>query len=113
MGGIQGAIVETKMEPLLDKKMYNIVLCHRPVLFDNYVALGADLVLAGHAHGGQISIPFIGGLIAPNQGFFPKYTECVYHKEKTDMVVSRGLGNSIIPVRINNTPELLIVTLGK
>lgn len=113
MGGIQGAIVETKMEPLLDKKMYNIVLCHRPELFDNYVALGADLVLAGHAHGGQIRIPFIGGLIAPNQGFFPKYTEGVYHKEKTDMVVSRGLGNSIIPVRINNTPELLIVTLGK
>ena len=84
MGGIQGAIVETKMEPLLDKKMYNIVLCHRPELFDNYVALGADLVLAGHAHGGQIRIPFIGGLIAPNQGFFPKYTEGVYHKEKTD-----------------------------
>lgn len=113
MGGIQGSIVETKLEPLLSKKTYNIVLCHRPELFEHYVALGADLVLAGHAHGGQFRIPFIGGLIAPNQGFFPKYTEGLYHKEKTDMIVSRGLGNSVIPVRINNTPELLIITLGK
>lgn len=113
MGGIQGSIVETKLQPLLNKEVYNIVLCHRPELFDNYVALGADLVLTGHAHGGQIRIPFIGGLIAPNQGFFPKYTEGIYHKENTDMIVSRGLGNSVIPVRINNTPELVIVTLGK
>ncbi len=113
MGGIQGSIVETKLQNLLNKEVYNIVLCHRPELFDNYAALGADLVLTGHAHGGQIRIPFIGGLIAPNQGFFPKYTEGIYHKEDTDMIVSRGLGNSIIPVRINNTPELVIVTLGK
>lgn len=82
MGGIQGAIVETKMEPLLDKKMYNIVLCHRPELFDNYVALGADLVLAGHAHGGQIRIPFIGGLIAPNQGFFQSIQKVFITKKK-------------------------------
>lgn len=111
--GIQGAIVEKKLESLLNNKLYNIVLSHRPELFDNYVSLGADLVLAGHAHGGQIRIPFIGGIVAPNQGFFPKYTEGIYHKLETDMVVSRGLGNSIIPIRINNTPELLIITLGK
>lgn len=107
-----GTTVETKIKLMLNANMYNIVLCHRPELFDNYVASGADLVFAGHAHGGQIRIPFIGGFIAPNQGFFPKYTEGVYHQEETDMVVSRGLGNSAIPVRINNTPELLIVTLG-
>ena len=73
----------------------------------------ADLVLTGHAHGGQVRIPFVGGLIAPNQGLFPHYTEGVYSKDNTDMVVSRGLGNSVIPVRINNTPELVMITLKK
>lgn len=111
MEGIQAAIVGTKLEPLLQKEYYNVVLCHRPELFDTYVEAGAELVLTGHAHGGQVRIPFVGGLVAPNQGFFPRYTEGVYHREGTDMVVSRGLGNSIIPVRINNTPELVLVTL--
>ena len=109
--GIQESIVTTKLESLLKEECYNIVLCHRPELFKGYVATGADLVLTGHAHGGQVRIPFVGGLIAPNQGLFPDYTEGVYHKDNTDMVVSRGLGNSVIPVRINNMPELVIVTL--
>lgn len=111
--GIKEEVVKTKLQPLLDENHYNIVLCHRPELFHEYVAVGADLVLTGHAHGGQVRIPFVGGLVAPNQGFFPKYTEGVHHKDKTDMVVSRGLGNSIIPVRINNMPELVIVELNK
>lgn len=109
--GIQEAIVTTKLQPLLNKDYYNIVLCHRPEHFECYVDLHADLVITGHAHGGQFRIPFAGGLIAPNQGLFPKYTEGLYSKNGTDMVVSRGLGNSIIPVRINNTPELVIITL--
>lgn len=109
--GIQESIVTTQLKPLLNPDYYNVVLCHRPELFKGYVATKADLVITGHAHGGQVRIPFIGGLVAPNQGFFPKYTEGVYHQEKTHMVVSRGLGNSLIPVRINNTPELVIITL--
>lgn len=109
--GIQQAIVTTKLQPLLEEDAYNVVLCHRPELFEGYVQTGADLVLTGHAHGGQVRLPFVGGLIAPNQGFFPDYTAGIYHQEDTDMVVSRGLGNSILPVRINNMPELVIVTL--
>ena len=111
--GVQESIVKTKMQPLLDENYYNIVLCHRPELFKGYVDTGAELVLTGHAHGGQVRIPFAGGLVAPNQGFFPEYTEGVYHEKNTDMVVSRGLGNSIIPIRINNMPELVIVTLNQ
>ena len=111
--GIQESIVKTKLQPLLDENYYNVVLCHRPELFKGYVDTGADLVLTGHAHGGQVRIPFIGGLVAPNQGFLPEYTEGVYHEKNTDMVVSRGLGNSIIPIRINNMPELVIVTLNQ
>ena len=109
--GIQDDIINKKLKPLLDSEYYNIVLCHRPELFETYVSLNVDLALTGHAHGGQIRIPFVGGLIAPNQGFFPKYVEGIYHKNNTDMVVSRGLGNSILPIRINNTPELIVIEL--
>lgn len=52
---------------------YTILLSHRPELFDTYVDAGVDLVFSGHAHGGQFRLPFVGGLVAPNQGFFPEY----------------------------------------
>ena len=70
-----------------------------------------DLVLSGHAHGGQFRLPFIGGLIAPGQGIFPKYDAGAYSEKRTTMIVSRGIGNSIIPVRFNNRPEVVIVHL--
>lgn len=70
-----------------------------------------DLVLSGHAHGGQIRLPFIGGLVAPNQGILPKYTAGLYEEQNTSMVVSRGLRNSIIPQRIFNRPEIVVVQL--
>ena len=70
-----------------------------------------DLVLTGHAHGGQIRIPFIGGIVAPNQGLFPKYTSGLFTENNTNMIISRGIGNSIIPFRINNRPELVVITL--
>lgn len=94
-----------------DTKGYTILLSHRPELFDTYVESGADLVLTGHAHGGQVRIPFIGGVVAPDQGFFPAYTEGAFTKENTTMIVSRGLGNSVIPIRINNRPEIVVVKL--
>lgn len=94
-----------------EENKYRILLSHRPELLDVYADNNINLVLCGHAHGGQVRLPFIGGLVAPNQGFFPKYYEGVYQKEQTKMIVSRGLGNSIIPLRINNRPELVIVEL--
>lgn len=104
--------IDAKLKRLLEKnKGYKILLSHRPELMDIYVQNSVDLVLAGHAHGGQFRIPFIGGLIAPNQGLFPQYSEGIYEKEQTRMIVSRGLGNSIIPIRINNRPELVVITL--
>ena len=90
---------------------YTILLSHRPELFDLYVETEMDLVFSGHAHGGQFRLPFVGGLVAPNQGFFPKYDAGQFTEERTTMVVSRGVGNSIIPIRFNNRPEIVLVTL--
>lgn len=93
-----------------DKSLYTILLSHRPETFDIYVKNNINLVLAGHAHGGQIRF-FKQGLIAPGQGLFPKYTSGVYEKKNTKMVVSRGIGKSIFPFRVNNRPEVVVVTL--
>lgn len=90
---------------------FTILLSHRPELFDTYVEAGVDLVFSGHAHGGQFRLPLIGGLVAPNQGFFPKYDAGLFCEGKTTMIVSRGVGNSIIPFRINNPPEIVAVEL--
>lgn len=90
---------------------FNVLLSHRPELFDVYQEMGIDLIFSGHAHGGQIRIPFLGGLLSPNQGFFPKYSEGMHTEGTTSMVVSRGLGNSLFPFRVFNRPELVVVTL--
>ena len=90
---------------------YTILLSHRPELIDIYVDTGMDLVFSGHAHGGQFRLPFLGGLVAPNQGFFPKYDAGQFIDENTTMLVSRGVGNSIIPIRFNNRPEIVVAEL--
>lgn len=92
---------------------YTVLLSHRPELFDLYVETGMDLVFSGHAHGGQFRLPFVGGLVAPNQGFFPKYDAGQFTGENTTMIVSRGVGNSIIPMRFNNRPEIIVVEFQK
>lgn len=92
---------------------FSILLSHRPELFDTYAANGIDLVLSGHTHGGQVRIPFIGAVVVPDQDIFPKYDAGLFHSGNTYMMVSKGLGNSIFPVRINCRPELVIVTLEK
>lgn len=94
-----------------DDENFTILLSHRPELYDVYVNNSIDLALTGHAHGGQIRLPIIKGILAPNQGLFPKYSEGIFTKENTTMVVSRGIGNSVFPFRINNRPELVVIEL--
>ncbi len=94
-----------------DEEIYTVLLSHRPEYFELYAESGAELVFSGHAHGGQFRIPLIGGIVAPGQGFFPKYDAGKYTQNSTTMIVSRGLGNSIIPLRINNRPEIVIAEL--
>ena len=104
-------IIKNELLQVKDKKYFKILLSHRPEFFDLYVHNNIDVVFTGHAHGGQIIIPFIGGIFSPNQGFLPKYYKGIYTKDKTTMVLSRGLGNSIAPQRIFNRPEIVSVTL--
>lgn len=103
--------VEEILDNLKEDNMVNIVLSHRPELIKLYAKAEVDLVFCGHAHGGQIRLPYIGGILAPDQGLFPEYTDGVYYLGRTGMVVSRGIGNSVFPFRINNRPELVSVTL--
>lgn len=98
---------------LAEEDGYTILLSHRPERFASYVEAGFDLVFSGHAHGGQFRLPFVGGLAAPGQGLFPEYDSGLYRSGNTVMLVSRGLGNSIIPLRINNRPEILVAVLSR
>ena len=92
---------------------YRVLLAHEPQFIDEYAEGNPDLVLSGHAHGGQVRLPYIGGIYSPEQGLFPKYSEGMHQLEHTKMIVSRGLGNSRFPFRIFNRPELVRIVLKK
>lgn len=96
--------------PLEVTNQPGIVLAHRPEYMPHYVKAGWDIVISGHAHGGHARVGKA-SLYAPDQGFFPKYTHGVYTEGATRMVVSRGLGNSSIPWRVNNPPHLPMLIL--
>ena len=95
----------------LASQEFTLLLSHRPEFFDLYALQGFPLVLSGHAHGGQFRLPFLGGILAPGQGFFPEYDSGLYTQGSTSLVVSRGLGNSLFPFRLNNPPEIILITL--
>ncbi len=111
--GVKSNVAVDKQLSKLAPKGFSVLLSHRPELISVYSDYSISCALCGHAHGGQFRIPFIGGVVAPDQGFFPKYTSGIYKEGKTQMVVSRGLGESIIPIRINNSPEVVVVELSK
>ncbi|MBR4830271.1 MAG: metallophosphoesterase [Bacilli bacterium] len=93
---------------------YDILLSHRPEYFDMYTDYNVDLVFTGHAHGGQFRLPLFGSIFSPDQGLLPKYAMGMHIDKGTKMIVSRGLGNSMQAfIRINNRPELIIVSLLK
>lgn len=112
--GDAASVMKTKLDELTSEDdTYTVLLSHRPELFETYVESGVDLILSGHAHGGQFRLPFVGGLVAPNQGLFPKYDAGLYTEDNTNMIVSRGIGNSILPFRVNNRPEVILIELSR
>lgn len=108
-GDFHGNAKEEEFMPGYDG--YKILLSHNPEETDYYTAAKYDLVLSGHTHGGIFRLPFVGGIYAPGQGFFPKYDAGHYTMDSTDLVVNRGIGNSVVPFRFNNQPEVLLVEL--
>ena len=109
------AHVARKLEADTDKSDYRIVLSHKPLTRDQFKDINADLIIAGHAHGGQWRLPPINnGVFAPNQGIFPNYAGGVYEANGRCEVVSRGLarGLKLVP-RLNNPPEIVLLHLRK
>lgn len=121
MSGIDDALIgKTKMALQLkaasafDERYYTVFMAHRPELIQQYLPYGYDLIVCGHAHGGQVRVPFLApqGLYAPNQGIFPRYTGGFWKMGGTDFVVSRGLSKKNIRIpRLYNCCELVAVRL--
>ena len=98
------------LSEMLDPNRLNVAMAHRPELFPIYAGTGVELVLSGHAHGGQIRL-FGHALYAPGQGFFPDFTQGFYSEGRSTLFVSRGLGNTIPFPRVFDTPELCIIEI--
>lgn len=109
-----------EMQTALDQKLgsimngegdFTILLAHRPEYYPLYSAYSVDLTFSGHAHGGAVCLPLIGALFAPGQGLLPGLVEGLHADEKSAIVISRGLGDSTAPFRVNCPYELVFVTL--
>lgn len=94
----------------VDSADFTVLLAHRPELLAKYAQFPLDLVVSGHAHGGQVRIPgVLNGLYAPNQGWFPKLAGGAYIQDGTTLIVSRGLAVRTRLPRIFNRPEVVLV----
>jgi len=108
----QNEMMETNFRELDGVRIYKILLAHRPELIELYKQYSFDLVLSGHAHGGQvIFLKSKRALYAPNQGFFPKYSGGLYTHDELTHIISRGLSVKFFLPRINNPPELVIIVI--
>lgn len=103
--------IEECLNEYATTNQFNLLLTHHPELMSVYAKYPVDLIFAGHAHGGQIRIPYVQGIFSPNQGLFPKYDSGMYLENNSTLIVSRGLGNSVFPFRVFNRPEIVVVTL--
>ena len=103
-----------KCDGMIEDGLFSVLLSHRPECVDYYASTSFDLVLAGHAHGGQARLPLVlpQGLYAPNQGFFPKYTSGRFElgDRGTVMIVSRGLSTRLRP-RVFNRPDIVKISI--
>ncbi len=105
----EGYMAELLGQP--DEDVYNVLIAHNPDYFPAYADWGADLVLAGHVHGGIVRIPGGRGVLSPMVRFFPKYDGGIFKEKASTMLLSRGLGTHTIPVRLFNPGELLVVNI--
>lgn len=90
---------------------YHIFMAHNPDYFKEYAAWGANLIFAGHIHGGMIRLPLVGGVFSPMIHFFPKYDKGLFTDNNKYMILSGGLGNHTFKIRVNNVPDIVSATL--
>ncbi|MCL2828470.1 MAG: metallophosphoesterase [Oscillospiraceae bacterium] len=106
------AVMEQVFTPVKSASGYRILIAHKPEHIKTYARYGFDLVVSGHAHGGQVRIPgLLNGLYSPGQGLFPRWAGGVYRHGATTHVVTRGLSKTVFPPRIFNRPELVVIDL--
>lgn len=91
------------------KDRFHILLAHTPRYGDTYLDWGGDLILAGHYHGGMMRLPILGGVISPDFKLFPKYCRGDFHRQDRHLIVSAGLGEHTLPIRIFNPRELVLI----
>lgn len=94
-----------------DRNIYQILIAHTPVYFEQYAKWGADLIFSGHLHGGMAKIPGFGGIIAPNYRLFPKYDSGKYEEYGSTMILGAGIGTHTINIRPFNPAEIVKVTI--
>lgn len=106
-------LVQMKQKALANDgdELYSLLISHRPELQSDYAEANYQLTFSGHAHGGQVRLPFTEGLIAPNQGFFPKLTAGLHTFNNHYLLISRGIGNPHVIPRVFNPPEIVSLTL--
>lgn len=97
--------------PYHTRDVFQILLAHNPDYFPEYAAYGADLVISGHVHGGIVRLPLLGGVISPMFTLFPKYDQGEFSSGDATMLLSAGLGSHTFKIRVNNRPELMMLTL--
>ena len=105
----EGYLTNTIGKSCSDK--YQILIAHNPEYFEEYAKWGADLVVSGHVHGGIMRLPVFGGVISPKLVLFPKYDGGLFKKDRSTMILSRGLGMHTLPIRIFNPGELVVIHL--
>lgn len=103
--------LDQALQKMEQEQSPKILLAHAPNIYPQAIESQIDLLLVGHTHGGQVRLPLIGALIAPGQGLFPKYDYGLYHSGQTQMIISGGLGESHLPIRLNMPPEIVLITL--
>lgn len=120
IGGVYGYVLgytyqdgseQVFMEDFVDTDRMKILLSHIPeglLLWKSMEHWDVDLVFSGHVHGGQIRLPFVGGLFDPEEGFFPTYTKGMFSCGYGTMILSAGLGNSARIPRVNNLPDVVV-----
>lgn len=120
LGGVEDPLAYADMidPPELARRMneadpaaFKVLLGHRNYWMEEYPDLPVDLILSGHAHGGLVRIPGVGGVIGTDRSLFPDYDAGEYDNGAYTLIVSHGLGNSVPVPRLLNRPEIVVVTL--